>query len=75
MKKLTNFGAAWVCVLLSTLTANAQQAENYPSTDSNKMFVVIAVLAVIFVGLAVFLFALEARVRKMEKKLDQHTKN
>lgn len=75
MKKLTKLGAALICVLISPLYACAQAPENYPSTDSNKMFVVIAVLGVIFVGLAVFLFALEARVRKMEKKLNERLNN
>lgn len=41
----------------------------------NKIYVVVAVLIVIFTGLISFLITIDRRVRKMEKELDEHRKN
>lgn len=40
----------------------------------NKLYVVVAVLMVIFTGLISFLITIDRRVRKMEKELEDHHK-
>ena len=68
MKKLIS-----VIILLLTCTAIFAQPNNVEMADtmrsSGKIYVVIATIAIVFVGLAVFLFAIERRVKKLE---DQH---
>lgn len=36
--------------------------------SSGKIYVIVAVLAVIFIGLAVYLFSLDKRISKMERE-------
>ena len=40
--------------------------------DSGKLFVVIAVLAVILIGLIAYLVFLDRKVSKLEKQLTEH---
>ena len=43
--------------------------------DENKIFVVIAVLSIILIGIAIYLFALERKIKATEKKLDELKNN
>jgi hypothetical protein len=57
-------------VLLLTYTAIFAQPTDVEMADtmrsSGKIYVVIATIAIIFTGLAIFLFAIERRVKKLE---------
>jgi hypothetical protein len=57
-------------VLLLTYTAIFAQTTDVEMADtmrgSGKIYVVIATIAIIFTGLAIFLFAIERRVKKLE---------
>jgi CcmD family protein len=39
--------------------------------ESGKIWVVVAVLLVIFVGISIFLFTLDRKISKLEKNLDK----
>ena len=39
--------------------------------EENKIFVVIAVLSIILVGIAVYLFSLEKKIKSVEKRMDE----
>lgn len=59
-----------VLFVLSYVTAFAQQdqiemADQFRS--SGKIYVVITIIAIIFVGLAFYLFSMDKRLRKIEK--------
>ncbi|MXV51549.1 CcmD family protein [Pedobacter sp. HMF7647] len=58
-------------ILLSFLTVSsfAQQGAEMADTmrSSGKIYVVVAVIAVVFVGIAVFLFSLDRRLKKIER--------
>lgn len=43
--------------------------------DSGKLFVVIAVLAVILTGIFVYLFFLDRKVKKLEKQVEEKIGN
>ena len=38
--------------------------------EENKIYVVIAVLSIILVGIAIYLFALEKKIKSVEKRMD-----
>ena len=42
--------------------------------ESGKIFVVIAVLAVILIGLITYLFFIDRKVSKLEKEISEHNK-
>ena len=57
--------------LLPGLSAIAQQVEEAPKGIMNehlKIYVVVAVLVIIFAGISVFLLSLESRLKKLEKE-------
>jgi CcmD family protein len=60
-----------LCLALTNLVAFAQQGANVEMADtmrsSGKIYVVIATIAIIFVGLAIYLFAIDRRLKKIEK--------
>ena len=67
MKKLTLL----LLLILSTVgafaqNAGAQMAETFRS--SGKIYVVVAIIAIIFTGLAIYLFNMDRRLKKIEKK-------
>jgi CcmD family protein len=67
MKKIL---ALLVLSLVSMLTF-AQSAEEGPVLDlraSGKIYVVVAVIAIIFIGLAFYLFSIDRRIKKIEKE-------
>jgi len=59
-------------LLLSCVATFAQQAQPVEMADelrqSGKIYVVIAVIVVIFIGLAFYLFAIDRRLKKIEKE-------
>ncbi len=59
-------------LLLSFAGAFAQQGQTVEMADtlrsSGKIYVVIAVIVIIFVGLSVYLFSIDRRLKKIEKE-------
>jgi CcmD family protein len=57
-------------LLLSCIAAFAQKAEPVEMADelraSGKIYVVITIIVVIFVGLAIYLFSIDRRLKKLE---------
>ncbi|GAB2687495.1 hypothetical protein GCM10027037_07200 [Mucilaginibacter koreensis] len=70
MKKLTCF----IALLLSYITTFAQAPATVEMADdmrqSGKIYVVIAVIVVVFAGLAVYLFSMDRRLKKLERDRD-----
>ena len=68
MKKLS-FAAL---LLVSYINAFAQQGKPVEMADalrsSGKIYVVIATIVIIFIGLAVYLFSIDRRLKKIEKE-------
>lgn len=54
--------------LLLSLAASAQTPLDDVFYSSGKIYVVIAVLVIIFLGLAFYLFRLDRKITKLEKK-------
>ncbi len=76
MKKLLSF----LFLQIIAVTAFAQRPDtNVEMADimrsNGKIYVVIAVLLTIFAGLLLFLIAQELRLKRMEKKLNNHISN
>ena len=59
------------CLGLCSIAAFAQQANNVEMADtlrsSGKIYVVISIICIIFVGLAIYLFSIDRRLKKIEK--------
>jgi CcmD family protein len=59
-------------LLLGYLGAFAQQSQPVEMADalrgSGKIYVVIAVIVIIFVGLSIYLFSIDRRLKKIEKE-------
>lgn len=54
--------------LLSSLSSSAQNAEMADlMRDNGKIYVVVAVLATIFVGIVVYLISIDRRIARLEK--------
>ena len=67
MKKIIPF----LISLLPGLSAIAQQVEEAPKdmmNDHLKIYVVVAVLLIIFAGISVYLFSVEGRLKSLEKE-------
>ena len=68
MKKLI----VLVLMAMSFVTAFAQQNQPVEMADtfrsSGKIYVVIAVICIIFIGLAIYLFSIDRRLKKIEKE-------
>ena len=68
MKKLS-FSAV---LLVSYINAFAQQLKPVEMADalrsSGKIYVVIATIVIIFIGLAIYLFSIDRRLKKIEKE-------
>jgi CcmD family protein len=58
-------------LLLCFIGAYAQQSQSVDMADemrsSGKIYVVIATLTIIFIGLAIYLFSIDRRLKKIEK--------
>lgn len=68
MKKLLTL----IILMLSFATVNAQGGKDVEMADvlrsSGKIYVVVATIAIVFVGLAVYLFTIDRRLKKIEKE-------
>jgi CcmD family protein len=60
-----------LCLGLCNLAAFAQQSGNVEMADamrsSGKIYVVIGTISIIFIGLAIYLFTIDKRLKKIEK--------
>ena len=67
MKRLLVF----ILMILNCVAVFAQAADRPEMADtfrsSGKIYVVVATVVIIFVGLAIYLFSIDRRVRKLEK--------
>jgi CcmD family protein len=67
MKKLT----LMLMMLLSFATAFAQQNQPVEMADvlrsSGKIYVVVGTIVIVFIGLAIYLFSIDRRLKKIEK--------
>ena len=71
MNKLT-FILIFLCSLAVSLAANAQQPEMADTMRSEgKIYVVVAILLIIFAGIITYLVMLDRKVSRIEKKLPQ----
>jgi len=61
-----------LCLILCNVFAFAQQSSNVEMADSmrssGKIYVVIGVICIVFIGLAIYLFAIDRRLKKIEKE-------
>ncbi|MDB5004769.1 MAG: hypothetical protein JWQ34_2994 [Mucilaginibacter sp.] len=61
-----------ILLLVSFLTTYAQQSNTVEMADafrsSGKIYVVIATIVIIFIGLAIYLFSIDRRLKKIEKE-------
>jgi len=61
-----------LCVVLFNIAASAQQTSNVEMADtmrsSGKIYVVIGVICIVFIGLAIYLFSIDRRLKKIEKE-------
>ncbi|MDB5116275.1 MAG: hypothetical protein JWQ79_1767 [Mucilaginibacter sp.] len=59
-------------LLINFVTAFAQQSQPVEMADafrsSGKIYVVIATIVIIFIGLAIYLFSIDRRLKKIEKE-------
>lgn len=66
MKKLISF---LLLVLLPFMSLLSQEVEMADVMRSNgKIYVVVAVMAIVFLGIAFFLFYLDSRIKKLENR-------
>jgi CcmD family protein len=72
MNKLINFFATSSFLILTTISAKAQDAEMADTMRSNgKIYVVVAIVLVILLGLVVYLISLDRKVSNLEKRLPE----
>jgi len=68
MKKLTLL----LMLILSFTSAFAQKKQPVEMADvlrsSGKIYVVVTVIVIVFVGLAIYLFSIDRRLKKLEKE-------
>jgi CcmD family protein len=66
----------FLTALFAQFTLKAQQTPEmaFDLRSSGKIYVVVAVLAVIFVGIAVFLFWVDLKVKRLEKESNNKSK-
>ena len=70
-KKIT----AFKLLLLTALSSLAQTSGQVEMADamheSGKIYVVVAVLSVVFIGIVIFLVTIERKVSRLEKKMEE----
>ncbi len=68
MKKILPF----LILFLSTFFSFAQQTNDVEMADqmrsSGKIYVVIATIVIVFIGLAIYLFSIDRRLKKIERE-------
>jgi len=69
MKKIANL----LLFLLVSLSAYSQESTTVDMADglyqSGKIYVVVAVLSIIFVGIVIYLIVLDGKISKLEKEI------
>ena len=69
MKKIVNL----LLFLLVSLSAYSQESTTVDMADgmyqSGKIYVVVAVLSIIFVGIVIYLIVLDGKISKLEKEI------
>ena len=63
----------FVLLLISNLAFGQQIEMADKMRESGKIYVVIAVLVTVFVGIVVYLLAQEKRIKKIEKELGENS--
>jgi len=62
-------GQLLIAALLASVITRAEDIEMADAMRANgKIFVVVGVLALVFIGLAIYLLQLDRRVRKLEER-------
>jgi CcmD family protein len=61
-----------ILLLLNFITVFAQDPQSVEMADvlrsSGKIYVVIATIVIVFIGLAIYLFAIDRRLKKIERE-------
>ncbi|OAV44907.1 hypothetical protein A3850_010565 [Lewinella sp. 4G2] len=64
------------CVLMTSVSALVAQASAAPPADFlrsiNKLYVVVAVIVIVFLGLAYYLWSLDRKVTDLENQINDH---
>ena len=73
--KIIKRGLTALLMLLFVSAAQAQQTASQPEMadimrSNGKIYVVVAILTVIFIGIVVYLFALDRKLNKLEKIIE-----
>lgn len=73
-KKLLGF-IAFCSLLLASLFSFGQETNKVDMAEAmrnnGKIYVVVAVIAIIFIGLIIFLITIDRKVKKLEKQMDE----
>jgi CcmD family protein len=73
-KKLLGF-IAFCSLLFASLFSFGQETDNVDMAEAmrsnGKIYVVVAVVAIIFIGLIIFLITIDRKVKKLEKQMDE----
>ena len=68
MKKLTLLAAMLLCFFIG----NAQPGKDVEMADAlrsnGRIYVVVVTIIIVFIGLAIYLFSMDRRLRKIEKQ-------
>jgi CcmD family protein len=72
MNKLVNFLLTFSLLIFAALSAQAQDAEMADTMRSNgKIYVVVAIVLVILLGLVAYLISVDRKVSNLEKRLPE----
>ncbi len=73
-KKLLGF-TIFCSLLLASLFSFGQQTDKVDMAEAmrsnGKIYVVVAVIALIFIGLVIFLITIDRKVKKLEKQMEE----
>lgn len=69
IKKFILFMAFMQLLIINSMSQGVAMADTMRS--NGKIYVVVAVLVVIFVGIVVYLFSIDKKVSKLEKEIKQ----
>ncbi|MCG3167786.1 MAG: hypothetical protein POELPBGB_03581 [Bacteroidia bacterium] len=73
-KKILGF-IAFCSLLLASLFSFGQETDKVDMAEAmrsnGKIYVVVAVIAIIFIGLVIFLITIDRKVKKLEKQMEE----
>lgn len=73
-KKLLGF-IAFCSLLLASLFSFGQETDKVDMAEAmrsnGKIYVVVAVIAIIFIGLVIFLITIDRKVKRLEKQMEE----